>query len=62
MKRRTFVQSIAAAVVLAGQGSPEAHAAARILEEDGSAGSTIEKPWPRPPVKKLIFDESETPS
>lgn len=62
MKRRTFVQSIAAAVVLAGQGSPVAHAAARILEEDGSAGSTIEKPWPRPPVKKLIFDESATPS
>ena len=25
-------------------------------------GSTIDKPWPRPPVKKLIFDESKTPS
>ncbi len=61
MKRRTFVQSIAAAAVLAGQGPQLAHAAARILEE-GSAGSTIDKPWPRPPVKKLIFDESKTPS
>ncbi len=61
MKRRTFVQSIAAAAVLAGRGPQLAHAAARILEE-GSAGSTIDKPWPRPPVKKLIFDESKTPS
>ena len=62
MIRRTFVQTIAAAATLAGQRSQLAHAAARILGEEGIAESTIEKPWPRPPVKKLIFDESETPT
>ena len=61
MKRRTFVQSIAAVAALAGQGPELAHAAARILEE-GKGESNIDKPWPRPPVKRLIFDESKTPS
>jgi hypothetical protein len=61
MKRRTFVQSIAAAAMLSGQGSQLAHAAASILEEE-KGESKIDKPWPRPPVKRLVLDESKTPS
>jgi hypothetical protein len=61
MKRRTFVQSIAAAAVLAGRGPQLARAGARILEE-GKGTPNINRPWPRPPVKRLIFDESKTPS
>jgi hypothetical protein len=61
MKRRTFVRGCAAALLLAAEKPRPALAAETILEETGE-GSTIREPWPRPPVKRLVFDEKKTPS
>jgi hypothetical protein len=61
MKRRTFMQICAAAAAVGAQRPHPAHAAKTTLAE-GYEVSTFPKPWPRPPVKKLILDQTKTPS
>ncbi len=53
MKRRTFLQSGACAVLVADCGNLSARQA---------EATEARKPWPRPPVKKLHFDETATPT
>ncbi|MCL4402329.1 MAG: hypothetical protein M1436_06680 [Acidobacteria bacterium] len=53
MERRTFVRNCAAALTLAAQ---------KIQWALGAEASRISKPWPRPPVKKLVFDDNKSPS
>jgi len=62
MKRRRFMRGCAAAMLLAAERPQLAQAAKASLENAGGETKTVAKPWPRPPVKKFVFDEKQTPS